>query len=505
MVKDDDLQKLYKILDELNVYSHTIHVLNFDLETAAPEKGMNDVCNDINFFQDIIYKIQKNKTYIELVEKIKNKKNFNSLHPYDKRLIELLSRDIEKSKRITTAFNKEMTETFTNAYVSWLNAKNNNSYIFFSPTLKKVYNVETKVAQLQNGRSKNLYNTLFSNYEEDFTTKDLDEFFDELEKGLVPIVDKIRNAKYTPRHDFLNRKVPIYKQEKFSEFLLKHNGYDFTRGTIKTTEHPFTDQFSYNDVRVTTHYFEDNFVSNMYSVIHEGGHAIFGQNLPADVFTHKLGEASISMAKHESVSRFYENVIGRSKEYLSSIYPTFREIFKDEFSDISLNDLYEGVNYVNFNNPIRIEADELTYSLHILIRYKLERKIMDGKANFSRLNEEWNQLYKDILKIDVKDDKEGILQDVHWSSGFGYFPTYALGNALNCMYVKKLDEEIHLNDTLQRGNMKLILDWMQKKVFSKAPLYDTKEWIKKVTGRDFTCKDYLEYLDNKFSLIYHLK
>mgnify|MGYP002515741304 CR=1 FL=1 len=504
MTKDEDLLKLYQKLDEMQIYVHTMHILNYDISTASPIKGMEDTNRDINLFSEIVYKLQKDEKFINLVKKIKNRKDFSSLNVYDRRLIELLDKDIERNKKVTKKFKKEADEVFTNAYVSWLKAKNNNSYKEFEPTLKKVYEIESKRAILENSREKNLYNTIFNDYEEGFTTDDLDIFFDEIERELVPLVSRIRNAKYQPRHDFINRKVPIYKQEQFSKFLLEKNGYDFSRGTLSKTEHPFTDQLSYNDVRVTTHYYEDNFISNMYSIIHEGGHALFGQNVPKEVFTHRLGESCLTMAKHESVSRFYENVVGRSKEYLSSIYPTFRELFKDEFSDVTLNDLYEGVNYVDFNNSIRTEADELTYSLHILIRYKLERKIMVGKVDFKNLNEEWNRLYKEILGVDVKDDKEGILQDVHWSSGFGYFPTYALGNALNCMYVKKLDQEIYLADTVQRGRMDLLLQWMSKNVFAKAPLYDTKTWIKKITGEEFSAKPYIEYLKKKFLSIYHL-
>lgn len=504
-VTDKDLLKLYNYLDEIRLYSHTVHVLNFDMSTVAPEKGMDDLVKGINYFSKKIYEIQKDEDFINLINKLKKKKAFSSFDQYDQKLINHFYRIIEKQKNITTELNSEFNETTSLAYVTWLKAKSKNSYKLFAPTLEKVYEISSKVIKLEDPNEKELYNTLFDDYEPGFKVEDLDNFFSDLEENLIPLVNKIRKATYVPRHDFIHRRVPLYKQEQFSRFLLEKNKFDFSRGSLSTTEHPFTDAFSYNDVRVTTHYFEDNFISNMYSIIHEGGHALFEQNLPKQSYEHRLDNLTLTMAKHESVSRFYENIVGRSKEYLSSIYPTFLEIFKDEFSDISLNDLYEGVNYVDFSNPIRTEADELTYSLHILIRYKLERKILKGEANFKNLNNEWKKLYKDILNIDVKDDKEGILQDVHWSSGFGYFPTYALGNALNYMYVKKMDEDIHFLDTLQTGRLDLILEWMKKKVFSKATTLDTKEWIKSITGNEFSAKDYIEYLNNKFLRLYHLK
>lgn len=502
---NNDLEKLYQMLDRKNIYEHACQVLSFDLETVAPEKGMADINKDLNFFTDIIYKIEKSKEFISIVKKIKKSEDFDSLNKYDKRLVDLLYRSIERNKNITPEIFNEAMTLFRDAYVIWLEAKKKGSYKEFAPTLEKIYKTSSLLASLEDKKEKNLYNVLFDDFEEKFTCEDLDRFFDELEQGLVPLVKEVKASSYVPRHDFIKRKVPIAKQEEFSRYLLQLNGFDFKRGSLSITEHPFTSQLSYNDVRVTTHYYEDNFISNMYSIIHEGGHAIFGQNVPKEMFAHRLSEGSLSMGKHESVSRFYENVIGRSREYITLIYPEFKRIFKEEFPDVSLDDLYEGVNYVDFNNTIRTEADELTYSLHILIRYRLERMIMDGKADFSTLNKKWNEMYKKILDVDVENDREGILQDVHWTSGFGYFPTYAMGNALNCIYLNKLKKDMNLNEEILSGHLDNILKWMKKNVFLNAPLLDTKTWIKKMTKEDFSCRAYIDYLTVKFKDLYKIK
>lgn len=498
-----DFEQLFQLLSTCEEKEHICKILNYDMETAAPKGGMGLDADNISKLQSEIFKLKKNPDYVYAIHKLYTT-DFNTLGVWEKRLVTLLHRDLEKQKGISTTLDSEANALFNKAYITWLKAKEMNSYAEFKDTLKDIADMEKRLVEARFGHVEHAYDILLSDYEYGFSTKDLDSFFDELEKGIVPLYKAIKKAKYSPRHDFLNRKVSIDKQVEFSKFLLKFNGFDFTRGSLSTTEHPFTEQFGKDDVRVTTKYFEDNFISNMYSVIHEGGHALFGLNVPEEVFEYHIGESCLSMAKHESVSRFYENIIGRSKEYIHAIYPKFQELFKEEMGDVSEEDFYEGVNYINQSNTLRTEADELTYTLHIIIRYRLEKEIMEGDVDFDTLNLKWNQLYKDYFDIDIKDDASGILQDVHWSSGFGYFPTYAMGNALNMMYYKKLDEAIGFSKTVKSGKMDVILSWMNENVFALAPLYDTKEWIKKITGEEFSAKPYVDYLTKKFTKLYHL-
>lgn len=501
-----DLDQLYSTLDRIEFLEHAVKIISYDMETAAPKGGMDGDARDIAILANEIFKLKKDPEFMLLIYRLK-RQGKDDLDPWEKRLLILLQRELDRSKGVSAKLDKEAQDLFSQAYITWIKAKEDNNYEEFKETLEKIAEMEMRLVEGRLvGPKDTPYNILLSNYEYGFTTADLDSFFAQLEQGIVPLFKAIRKAKYKPRHDFLTRQVPISKQQAFTNYLLEFNGFDFSRGSVSTTEHPFTEQFGPDDVRVTTKYSENSFISNMYTVIHEGGHALFGQNLPAEVFSYHLGDSSLSMAKHESVSRFYENVIGRSKEYIHAIYPKFHEIFSKELGDVSENDLYEGVNYIDLKNPLRTEADELTYSLHIIIRYRLEKKIMDtdDDIDFDSIRTEWNQMYKDLLDIEVPDDKNGILQDVHWASGFGYFPTYAIGNALNCMYVKKLDKDIGFSKTIKAGKMDKILSWMKENVFATAPLYDTKEWIKNITGEDFSAKDYVEYLTNKYTKLYHL-
>lgn len=501
-----DIEQLFSTLSEIEYYTHLAKIISYDMETAAPKGGMQDDANDISRLYDEIFKLKKDSDYILNVRNL-YKIGYESLDDeWLKRLVVLSNREIEQTKGISLKLNSEANQLFSQAYITWLSSKEHASYEEFRPTLEKIVNMEKRLieARFPDIKQDEYYDVLLSDYEYGFTSKDLDVFFDEIEKSLVPLYKAIRKSNYTPRHDFLKRSVPISKQEEFTKYLMEFNGFDFTRGSISTTEHPFTEQFSKDDVRITTKYIETAFISNMYSIIHEGGHALFGLNIPKEVFTNHLSEGCLSMAKHESVSRFYENVIGRSKEYIHAIYPKFKQLFKDEMSDVSEEDLYEAVNYIDMNNTLRTEADELTYALHIIIRYKLEKMMMNSTVDFSSLNLLWNKMYKEYLGVEVKNDAEGILQDVHWSSGFGYFPTYAMGNAMNVLYLQKMNETLDVKKLVKAGKMDEILAYLRKNVFSSAPLLDTKDWIKKVSGEEFSAKAYCDYLTSKYMKLYHI-
>lgn len=499
---DNQLERLHAILEECDRYSHMLAVISYDNETACPEGGMEEDGKDIVELSNRIYRLQKSEEYIQLVTNLHSKMDFDA---FENRSIALLYKDIVNNAGITTEFRKEIDELYQKAYRFWAKARKEKDYRIFAPVLKEIASTSKKIVRLRPTYEEgNLYDTLIGDYEEGFTTKDLDSFFDDLERGIVPLLNMVRKADYVPRHDFLDRLVPIHKQEEFSHYLLKLNGFDFKRGSLSTTIHPFTSQIGKDDVRVTTHYHEDSFLSNMFTIIHEGGHALFGQNVPKECFLSHLGEKSLSMAKHESVSRFYENLIGRSESYIHAIYPYFHELFREEMADVSEKDLYEGANYVFLDNPIRMEADELTYSLHILIRYRLEKKIMNGEADMENLNKEWNRLYEDILSVSPKNDLEGILQDVHWTSGFGYFPTYAMGNALGVLYLERMKKDMDVDSLVAQGKMGDILHWMKENVFKRAPLLDTKTWIKEITGQDFSAQPYVDYLTRKFKRLYRL-
>lgn len=499
---DKELEELNGMLEKKERLMHMLSILSYDLETAAPEGGMEADSADIVELSAQMFAIEKDPEFERCLLALHGRDDFDA---FENRLIHNLYRDYRKNRKVTPELQKEVDSLFQEAYRVWAKAREKKDYALFAPVLGRIVEISRHLVSLRDDYDPaKPYQSLIDDYEEGFTQADLDSFFDELEKGIVPLVEKVRKADYVPRHDFLSRKVPVAKQELFSRALLRHNGFDFRRGSLSTTIHPFTTQIGKDDVRVTTHYHEDQFLSNMFTIIHEGGHAIFGQNLPERTFTSHLGEGALSMGKHESVSRFYENILGRSRAYIHGIYPLFAEIFKDEMADVTEEDLYEGANYVFLDNAVRTEADELTYSLHILIRYRLEKALMEGRIGVGDLAPAWNGLYGKYLGVTPRDDVEGILQDVHWTSGFGYFPTYAIGNALGAAYFQTMEGAMDVEKVLSGGRMDEVLSWMRENVFKKAMLLDTKPWIEEITGKPFSAKPYVEYLTKKFSSLYRL-
>ncbi len=494
--------RLQELLGRIEQMQHILSVLSFDNETVCPPKGQEEDGRDIVFLSEEIYKIEKSDEFRRLVRELRKE---GGLDAYAERLLVLLSREMRRNESVTPELQSEWSQAQQDAFRLWTKARQEKDYGLFAPSLSRIVSLSRKLVSLREDYDpEHPYQSLIDDYEYGFRQEELDAFFRTLAEEIVPLLRRIRLCSYRPREDFLSRPVPIHKQEEFSRLLLELNGFDFERGALATTIHPFTSQIGKDDVRVTTHYDVNSFSSNLYSIVHEGGHALFGQNLPGEVFSSHLGEGSLTMAKHESVSRFYENLIGRGRSYIHRIYPLFHSLFAEEMSDVSEEELYEGVNAVHLDNPIRIEADELTYSLHILIRYRLEKDLMEGKAETDGLDRRWNALYEEILGVRVPDALQGILQDVHWTSGFGYFPTYAMGNALGAMYFEKMKEQIPAEEEIAKGDMKSILNWMKQNVFSRAALLDTKPWIEQITGRPFSADDYVLYLKRKFASLYRL-
>ena len=493
-----DLALLKKTLTLARTYSHAIGLINFDFETCAPVKARENEGDTISFLSNEHFRLLNSKKVKALIVRLYENKD--QLSPLFVSLIEKLYDGYLKTKNVTPKKQLEWSKIYNKAYIDWFNAKEADDFKLFKKSFAKVVSLQKEQVALRENALNDVYDELLNDCEKGVLTADLDVFFGQLKTGLTTLLEKIKNSDHNIRTDFLSRKVPIYKQEEFSRYLLELNGYDFERGYLTTTEHPFTSDIAKDDARVTTHYYEDMVLSNVYSVIHEGGHAIFMQNEPEEDHAHFINDY-VTNGMHESVSRFYENVIGRSKEYIHLIYPKFQEIFKEEFSDVTERELYEAANVVA-PSLIRTEADEVTYGLHIVIRYEMEKSILSGETPISDVPAKWNELYKEYLGVTPTGDRDGVLQDVHWSGGFGYFPSYALGNAYNAMYLKEIKKAMDFKGAISSGAFAAIKGWMRENVFRFANVLSPKEWLYKLTGRSLTAEDFLEYLNEKYSEIY---
>lgn len=494
----EKLKKLYETMDLAEKYYHAVGLINFDLETISPENAKEEQGEVINFLSNEAFKLTNSEEYNSLIVDLYNSRE--DLDPLDKVMIEKKYDNYLKIKNITPEFALYMDRVYTKSFLNWLKAKEAADFSVFRDSLAEVIELEKKTISLRENKLPDTYDNLLNDCEKGMLTEQLDRFFGELKAGLLEIMYKIKNSKHVIRDDFLTRKVPLHKQEIMSKYLLELNGYDFKKGVLAESEHPFTSDIAKNDARLTTHYHEDMVLSNIFSVIHEGGHGIFMQNEREEDYEHHIND-SITNGMHESVSRFYENVIGRSKEYVHLIYPKFMELFSEELGDVSERELYEALNIVK-PSLIRTEADEVTYGLHVIIRYEMEKMIMHDEIKVDDIPKMWNRLYKEYLGIEPSNDREGVLQDMHWSSGFGYFPSYAMGNSYNAMYVRKMKEEIDFEGAVSRGQMNIIKAWLKDNVFSHANVLTPDEWIREITGESLTPKYFLEYLNKKYSEIY---
>ncbi len=500
MTNKQKLGQLQQLKEQQQVYYRSLGKLNFDLECCAPEEGMDQAGEDMAVLGKQLYKLEHAKKYERLVKELHE--DSEGLTPLQKKMIEHTYDNYRKTKNFTPQFSYEMDVAMNKAYGQWLTAKKANDFSLFRDSFASVVDFTRKAIDLRDEKYTTYYNACLDDFEKGGSEEQLDAFFGALKERIIPLMHRIMKDGKPIRKDFLTRPCPIYQQEAFSRYLLEKEGLRKTALVLMTTEHPFTTSFGPKDVRVTTHYFEDNFISNIFSTMHEGGHALFMQNEPEE-FYREHADNAMSNAMHECISRFYENLIGRSEAFIHFVYPKLRELTGDTFADVSECELYEAVNIVR-PSLVRTEADELTYCLHIMIRYELEKAFVNGEITVDEVPALWNAKYKEYLGIDVPDDASGCLQDVHWTGGYGYFPSYALGNAYGVQILRTMEKDFDVFGAVAQGDLQKVAGWLKEHVFSCASIMDPDEWIRHITGESLNVNYYLDYLEEKYSRLYQL-
>jgi carboxypeptidase Taq len=328
--------------------------------------------------------------------------------------------------------------------------------------------------------------------------------FNQLQGGLKQLISKIQSSKSQPDTAILHQPVPAENQRQIAQLLTQTLGYDtaspVARGRIDETEHPFTTGY-YDDVRITTHYYPNNYASSIFSVLHESGHALYEQNLNPEWKYQPVG-STCSYGVHESQSRFYENVIGRSKEFWTGFMPKLKKA-APSLANLELGKFVKAINRVELSK-IRVEADEVTYNLHVIVRFEIERDLFADKITVNELPEVWKQKYADYLGVKVQDDSEGVMQDTHWASGlYGYFPSYALGNIYSGQITAAVTKDLpDWRSQLAVGKIDQLNEWLKRNIHSQSDLYDPEELIKKATRRNLNSELYLSYLKEKYGAIY---
>jgi len=417
-----------------------------------------------------------------------------------KRQVEVLKRNYEQLVRIPAKEYMEYSMLTNEASDVWHKAKEQSDFELFCPALEKLVAFNQKFAGYYDS-SKKSYDALLNEYERGVDMEYLDLFFGTIREKLVPLIQAIGQSEQID-DSFLHQKYPLEAQRKFSDYLMEVLGLDRKHCTIGETEHPFTLNFNNKDVRITTNYKEDNVVSSMYSVIHEGGHAKYELGI-GDEYQYSVLAGGVSMGVHESQSRFYENLIGRSRPFIELIFPKMQEFFPEQLKHVTAEQMYRAVNKVE-PSLIRTEADEVTYALHVMVRYEIEKQLIGGSLQVKDVPTEWNRLYKEYLGVDVPDDRHGCLQDSHWSGGsFGYFPSYALGSAYGAQMLQNMEEDLDVWGEVSKGNLSAISDWLKERVHQYGSYLEPAEIIQKSCG-EFKPEVFVEYFIKKYTEIYKL-
>ena len=416
------------------------------------------------------------------------------------RQVTLLRREYDKVARIPADEYMEYAMLTNEASDVWHRAKENNDFASFRPVLERLVAFNRKFAGYYDP-SKAPYDALLNEYERGVDMAYLDRFFAVIREKLVPLIRAV-GEKEQPDDSFLHRHYPIEAQRKFSDYLMEVLGLDRDHCAIGETEHPFTLNFTSQDVRITTNYKEDDVASSMYSVIHEGGHARYELDVnPAYDYTCLAG--GVSMGVHESQSRFYENIIGRSLPFVQAIFPRMREFFPQQLAGVTAEQFCKAVNRAQ-PSLIRTEADELTYCLHVMVRYEIEKQLIGGTLDVGDVPAEWNRLYKEYLGVDVPDDTRGCLQDSHWSGGsFGYFPSYALGSAYGAQMLRSMERDMDVWGGVSKGDLAGVTGWLREHIHKYGCMLEPADIIKNACG-DFDPTAYTDYLTKKYSALYGL-
>lgn len=500
-------EKLMEKTKEIAIFNSAQAVLNWDTETMMPPKAIRLRSQQLALLSGMQHKMETNSEIGALLEKIERHSNYDKLSAIQKRNIYLIRKNYDEQTKLPEELVMEIAKQRTIAVDVWKKAKAAKNFSMFRPELEKNIELAKKAAEIlmKVKKTKTPYDALIDIFEPKMTTEEITKVFDELREGLVTLIKKCETSPKQPDVSFLKRRIPIDVQRKIAVSLAETVLYDVTSknsgGRIDETEHPFTNGY-YDDVRITTHYFEDMFASSVFSVLHEAGHAIYEQDLNPDWMYQPVG-TGCSSGFHESQSRFVENIIGRSREFWTYFLPKLKELAGKALSDVTLDKFVHAINQVK-PSKIRVEADEVTYGLHIIIRFNIERDLFAGKITAKELPEIWNQSYKKYLGIKIENDSEGVMQDTHWASGYyGYFPSYALGNIYGGQLLSAMEKDMpDWRKQLEKGSFKPAKQWLTEKVHKQGNLYDPPMLIKKITGKELTVKPYLNYLNEKCSKLY---
>lgn len=499
MCLDEKVMALKEHQRKQHAFDHAMGLLSYDAATGMPPGASDTLSDTLETLSGEVYNLTVDPSFKELLGELYGLRE--QLDFQTRREVEVLFEEQEKMEKVPKEEVMALEALQNQANHCWEIAKKNNDYGLFAPYLQKLIDAKKRYAAYVNPGG-DVYDTLLDQFEKGMTQAQTDPLFDMLRRELVPLIKAVGEAKQ-PDTSFLAGPFDVAKQRELSLYVMDVMGIDKERCTLNETEHPFTTEFSKNDVRITTKYLEDDLTSNLYSVVHESGHAMYELSVGDDLIHSVLGEGATT-AIHESQSRLWENYIGRSLPFCRLLFPKVQELFPAQMEGLCAEDFFRAVNVAK-PSLIRTDADELTYSLHVMIRYELEKRIFRDEISVEELPAEWNRLYREYLGIDVPDDTRGVLQDAHWAGGaFGYFPSYAVGTAYAAQIFDALGRSVDVDSCCALGDFTAVRQWLTEKIYRHGMLYTADQLIRETCGGPFDPAYYIRYLKEKFSRLYKL-
>jgi carboxypeptidase Taq len=487
-----------KLARKIRSYEEAIGVLHWDLRTGAPKKAAQGRAEVIGVLSSEMFQLQTSEEMNQLLEQLFSQSD--ELTNVDRRSVVESKRAYDMTKKIPQALYEEYVRLTAEAESVWEEAKHEKNWAKFEPFLEKIVAMNKQFVTLW-GYDAHPYDALLDLFEPGMTVAQIDPIFEQLRQVTVELLPKFNEVNHYDLSKILNQTLPTEQQLAFSRTILTDMGYDFDAGRLDFSAHPFATGLNLGDVRITTNVIPNDFTFALFSSIHEGGHALYEQNISPDLAGTPLCTGT-SMGIHESQSRLWENQIGRSAAFWSHYLSKLNEAFDGAFEGVSQADFYKAINKVE-PSLIRIEADELTYNLHIMIRYELEKALFDGSLAVKDLPEAWNNKYEAYLGVKPTHDGEGVLQDVHWAGGaFGYFPSYTLGNLYAAQFLHKLQlDHPNLNDRIAAGDLTVIQTWLKNHIHQFGKSKSPSELIVDVTGESLNPIYFITYLQEKFSAL----
>ena len=488
----NSLKKLLNYQQEIFNIQYTINILRWELKISTPKKAENDLIDLITHYESKLFELETSNDYGNLLNEALADEEFKKIEEPEQRYILNLLRHYEENKKVPSDFYESYIELKSKSNIVWKNAKEQNNYEMFKPYLKQIIEMTKQYYRYIDSNSKNLYDVMLNHYETSVTSSVIDELFDKLKEKLLPLIPKGKVEKSS------NIKIEYTDQELIScaKFLLEYIGFDTEKGILGIYPHGFTEKICTNDIRIAFEQTNDP-IEFVTTIIHEGGHGIFEQNIKENLS--KYGNTIIDnlYALHESQSRFYENILGRNINFWIPIYDEVKEKLH---LDISLNEFVSSLNKA-IPNFKRTQADELTYCMHIILRYEIEKAIFNDEVAVDDLPNIWNQKTKEYLGLEIENDSDGLMQDIHWSEGnFGYFPSYLLGTIYDGMFIKAIEKDLgNINNLLKEGKIKEITNYLIEKIYKNGGAYTSIEIINNLCNSEISIEPIVNYFESKYS------